>query len=104
MHHRHLLSVLIPFFITTLFFYIEAVLHYNIVKKGKDNSVVVVVETINLEMVGMSFVDVADVGDLDVQHELSTNMDNFGRRGDDAGALFHILVIGQGIEYVRYVV
>jgi hypothetical protein len=35
---------------------------------------------------------------------LSTNMDNFGRRGDDAGAMFHILVIGQGIEYVRYVV
>ena len=55
-------------------------------------------------MVGMSFVDVADVGDLDVQHELTTNMDNFGRRGDDAGAMFHILVIGQGIEYVRYVV
>ena len=27
---------------------------YNIVKKGKDNSAVVVVETINLEMVGMS--------------------------------------------------
>ena len=47
-------------------------LNYNIVKKGKDNSAVVVVETINLEMVGMSFVDVADVGDLDVQHESSS--------------------------------
>ena len=50
------------------------------------------VDDINFELVGMAFVDVADIGDLDVNHEIINETEE----------TFNILVVGQGIEYLKY--
>jgi WD40 repeat protein len=66
-------------------------LKYEISKTNKSGAYVEV-DDINFELVGMAFVDVADIGDLDVNHEIINETEE----------TFNILVVGQGIEYLKY--